>query len=411
MDQIGHGTHVAGIVAGKSELFVGVAPEATLLSYKVFTDYDGTDDETLIDAFLAAYDAGLNIQNAGGHYTLFYFDDLSTDMPSVSRIGGFVGMVEARTGKAMVETIAAGGSVITDFATLSGETYFVGMPNYPNYGGGFANYFTSWGGLYDLSIKPDIAAPGGDILSTWPTDSWAVASGTSMATPYVAGVAALYIGQYGGRKTNPNFNSTELIMKIISSGDSIAFNDGQTMTDYGLYAPVPQVGTGMINGFKVLNYTTLLSYTKFELNDTHHFSRYHSVQITNKNPSATVTYDFAMEDAAGFEVWSAESTRPKDLFEIKPIKIVPTVTLPKTVTLVPGQSKTVQFNFMYPEGLDNIPLYSGKILISSSLGEELSIPYMGLASNLEQDMKSQFQDGYPYIVSGLDNVAIDQKSS
>lgn len=70
-----------------------------------------------------------------------------------------------------------------------------------------------------------------------------------------------------------------------------------------------------------------------------------------------------------------------------------------------------RFNFMYPEGLDNIPLYSGKILISSSLGEELSIPYMGLASNLEQDMKSQFQDGYPYIVSGLDNVAIDQKSS
>ena len=101
-----------------------------------------------------------NIQNAGGHYTLFYFDDTSTEMPSVSRVGGFVGMVEARTGKAMVETIMAGGSVITDFATLSDETYFVGMPNYPNYGGGFANYFTSWGGLYDLTIKPDIAAPG-----------------------------------------------------------------------------------------------------------------------------------------------------------------------------------------------------------------------------------------------------------
>lgn len=38
MDQIGHGTHVAGIVAGKSDTgFVGVAPEATILSYKVFT--------------------------------------------------------------------------------------------------------------------------------------------------------------------------------------------------------------------------------------------------------------------------------------------------------------------------------------------------------------------------------------
>ena len=38
MDQIGHGTHVAGIVAGKSDTgFVGVAPDATILSYKVFT--------------------------------------------------------------------------------------------------------------------------------------------------------------------------------------------------------------------------------------------------------------------------------------------------------------------------------------------------------------------------------------
>lgn len=185
---------------------------------------------------------------------------------------------------------------------------------------------------------------GGDILSTWPTDSWAVASGTSMATPYVAGVAALYIGQYGGRKTNPNFNSTELVMKIISSGESIAWNDGQTITDYGMWAPVPQVGTGMINGFKVLNYTTSLSYAKFELNDTHHFSRYHPVQITNRNPSATVTYNFAVEDAAGFEIWLPDATnpRPKDLFELNPIKVAPTVGLPKSVTLAPGQSKTVQ---------------------------------------------------------------------
>jgi subtilisin family serine protease len=34
----GHGTHVAGIVAGKSEWYRGVAPEATLLAYKVFSE-------------------------------------------------------------------------------------------------------------------------------------------------------------------------------------------------------------------------------------------------------------------------------------------------------------------------------------------------------------------------------------
>lgn len=66
---------------------------------------------------------------------------------------------------------------------------------------------------------------------------------------------------------------------------------------------------------------------------------------------------------------------------------------------------------MAPDAADNIPLYSGKVLISSSLGEELAIPYMGLASNLEQDLKGQFQEGFPYVVSGLDNVEISQKSS
>jgi len=96
-----------------------------------------------------------------------------------------------------------------------------------------------------------VAAPGGDILSTYPTNSYATLSGTSMATPYVAGIAALYIGCYGGRKTNPNFNATELMMRIISSGVSLPYFDGQTTTDYGMYAPVAQVGTGLVNGYKV----------------------------------------------------------------------------------------------------------------------------------------------------------------
>lgn len=44
-------------------------------------------------------------------------------------------------------------------------------------------------------MKPEISAPGGYILSTWPVSqgSWAVYSGTSMATPYV-GILVLYVG-------------------------------------------------------------------------------------------------------------------------------------------------------------------------------------------------------------------------
>ncbi|KAJ0368273.1 hypothetical protein COL26b_010924 [Colletotrichum chrysophilum] len=59
LDILGHGTHVAGIVAGSSTNFVGVAPEASLYAYKVFTSTGETDEATLIEAFLKAYDDGI----------------------------------------------------------------------------------------------------------------------------------------------------------------------------------------------------------------------------------------------------------------------------------------------------------------------------------------------------------------
>jgi len=63
-DQQGHGTHVAGIIAGKNSYWTGVAPEATLYAYKVFDQAAGTDTATLIDSFLKAYSDGVDIISA-----------------------------------------------------------------------------------------------------------------------------------------------------------------------------------------------------------------------------------------------------------------------------------------------------------------------------------------------------------
>lgn len=493
MDDAGHGTHVAGIAVGQAPdgRFVGVAPEATILSYKVFTSIDSTTEDILIEAFLMAYEAdadiitcsvggaggwpgdawavvasriaeqgiiitiaggndgvegpyytsdgssaqnvlaiasveadvvasvaflanftlnnqtssaaigyyegsyavpstytgypiypislntsstddacdtlnvnltgkvalvhvgdcdGLvqqsNIQDAGAHATFWYLADDPFAIPDSSIIGGFTGTISQEAGAAIVETISAGGAVIADFTTINANNYFVGMSN-PVGTGGLPSYFTSWGPLYDLNIKPDIAAPGGDILSTYPTDTYAVLSGTSMATPYVAGVAALYIGYYGGRKSNPSFNASELLMRIISSGESLDYFDGTTLTNYGMYAPVAQVGTGIINATKVLGFTTSLSYAKFALNDTLHFAISHSVDITN-GAKDEVTYTCDIQDAAGFETWMPASSggdaapRPLDFFELEPAVMKPSVSLPTITTLAAGETRTVQ---------------------------------------------------------------------
>lgn len=488
MDDLGHGTHVAGIAVGQSISgpdFVGVAPEATILSYKVFSYYDGTTEDILIDAFLMAYkadadiitssiggaggwasdawavvasriaDKGVivtiaagndgeegpyyasdgssgdkvlavasveaietaevaflanftldnqtssavigyyegfepipytytgfpiyaisydteatddacealsvnltgkvvlvrvsaecdgatqqdNIQNAGAHVTLFYLAGNSTAIPDYSFTGGFTAVITKDSGLAIIKTLASGGEVIVDFTTITSDNYFVGMPN-PSGAGGLPNYYTSWGPLYDLSIKPDIAAPGGDILSTYPTDAYAVLSGTSMATPYIAGVAALYISHYGGRKSNANFNASEVLMRIISSGDSLPYFNGESLMEYDMYAPVAQVGTGIINATKVLEFTTSLSYAKFGLNDTRYFSASQSVDITN-GADDEVSYAYGVQDAAGFETWSAADAVPVEFSDLIPASMEASVTLPSVVTLAAGETRTV----------------------------------------------------------------------
>ena len=51
--------------------------------------------------------------------------------------------------------------------------------------------FSSRGPTLDNRTKPDIVAPGQDVRTSWPTDTYSVVSGTSIATPHIVGVIAL----------------------------------------------------------------------------------------------------------------------------------------------------------------------------------------------------------------------------
>ncbi|KAI8270861.1 Subtilisin DY [Colletotrichum sp. SAR11_239] len=377
LDLLGHGTHVAGIIAGKTEDYVGVAPDATLYAYKVMSRQGSTDAATLIESFLAAFNDGVDI--------------------ITSSIGGSSGWAEeawAVVASRLVEqgivvTISAANSgSIGPFYGSSGSSgknvLAIASADAPAVNTTRASSFTSWGLLNDLSVKPDITAPGGSIYSTYLDNGWTVMSGTSMSCPYVAGVAALYISAFGGREVHGKDFALKLGKQIIASGNVLAYHDG-AYTD--LPAPVPQVGNGLIDAFKLLHSNTTLDFDPIALNDTVNFRGDHTITVSNQG-SGDVTYHTSLQDAYGVETLLLDTANGdktvRRLPDLAPRKLEVDVSLPEDFTLKPGEEKAIPLKFKNPESHEwdssVLPLYSGKILISGDNGDELSVPYAGQAS-------------------------------
>ncbi|KAG4216991.1 hypothetical protein PC116_g34528, partial [Phytophthora cactorum] len=144
---------------------------------------------------------------------LFYNNEAPLIQPGTTDEETLIALVVAEIGEAIIDTYKKNGTVTADFS--------VNPENPIGYANPFANKpdtFTQWGPSFDLDLKPDIAAPGGNIFSTYLDGEYAIMSGTSMATPYVAGIAALYIGAFGGRSVHGKGFAHSLRRKIISSG-------------------------------------------------------------------------------------------------------------------------------------------------------------------------------------------------
>ncbi|KXH27592.1 subtilase [Colletotrichum salicis] len=409
-DEQGHGTHVVGILAGEdvSSGWIGVAPDAKLYSYKVFGPGDGTDQATIIDAFLRAYDDGMDVITA-----------------SIGGRGGFANNAWA----VVASRIAAEGVVVTIGAGNSGN----GGAYYASTGSSGENvlsvasaevkrdeatgedvlrpsYFTSWGGLYDLSVKPDVAAPGTDVFSTWPggdDNQFVLLSGTSMATPYIAGVAALYISKHGGRGVHGKRFARELSMRIISTGASLPWLLYSGEADEAYRAPSQQIGGGLVDAGKVVGYRTSLELVRFGLNNTANFRADQRVMVRNGG-NQTVRYSFEVESWAGVEMLKAfdgrdpgETPRIRYRAEILPTNISTKATIPNDFVLGPGEERRAEFVFEVPEGVNQtaLPAYGGRLLVKGSNGETVGIPYQGLAFDLQKQMESPFHGTYPWLRS------------
>lgn len=294
------------------------------------------------EGWCSSFTAEANLGAFDARYILTYTSSNASGDPYLAEWTLRRGILQTAAAEALVAAIEAGASINATFPTA---TEFVGVPNsHPRW----PSVFTSFGGTYDLSLKPDIAAPGTNIFSLYPGNAYAVMSGTSMACPYVAGVAALYIGQHGGRFVHGAGFAKQLAARILSSGNAVPWG---SEAGNGTYASVAQVGNGLVNATKVLDYKTELSFSKFALNDTHYFSRYHSVEVTN-NAAETVVYTFDLKPSGAFEAYwpKAEDAymapRMRYQYEVgnKPLQVIPNIKWPSgKFEVKPGGMKKAEY--------------------------------------------------------------------
>ncbi len=287
-----------------------------------------------------------NLEAIGARYIIFYRNDTSSGFEDLNSDGSSAYVISKASGEGIVNTYLAGGSATGDFSAAV-------QVNQPvtDGSGGVPDLYGNWGPLDDLSIKPDIAAPGSNTLSTYLNHGWFTTLYSSeAAAAYTAGIAALYIGQVGGRKTNPKYNATELAMRIISSGSARPFFDYGSNSLTSQLAPVAQVGCGLVNASKVLEYTTSLSFARFELNDTKHFQQSQKVDITN-NADVDVIYTFGVLDSIGIEAWNPSQGRIARQEELTFIDgLNAGVNLPSgTFKVSPGETEIAECVLLYHE--------------------------------------------------------------
>jgi subtilisin family serine protease len=219
-DDSSHGTHVAGIAAGNQDTpalgrrVSGVAPRAYLGNYKVFVETSsGLSPNANAPAIVAAIEAAVAddmdvINFSGGQPEIEPSRDVVALALDAAAAAGVVPVVAAGNdyGDMGAGSVSSPGNSAR--AITVGAVEIEGTPTARTH----ADFSSVGPTTVSLRLKPDVAAPGVDILSSVSGGTFSSFSGTSMAAPHVAGAAALL------RQRHPAWNVQQLKSALVQSG-------------------------------------------------------------------------------------------------------------------------------------------------------------------------------------------------
>ncbi|KAH7323272.1 peptidase S8/S53 domain-containing protein [Stachybotrys elegans] len=346
-----------------------------------------------------------NIAAAGGRRMLIYNNEPSTYEMTISTEGiESAGMVPASTGQEWVEMIGTGSTInlqMVDEAS-AGKLYKV---EEDTLAGGFTSYFTQWGPTNELFLLPTVLAPGSYMMSTFPLNKggYAVESGTSMATPYLAGCIALLIEAKG------KMSGTEINALLSSNARQNMFHDGRS--EHPWLGPVIQQGGGHVNIYDAVHTTTIVNTSSISFNDTEHQStQTFSIQNTG---SGLVIYTLGNSGSGTVYALGPDGNPIPSLHDYGDFPETVTnyaqLSFSPPVAIIPaGQSATIQVSATAPEGLNEsrIPIYNGYVTINGTNGDALTIPYLGVASNMKDAVILDTENGENYLFSSTSTDSI-----
>jgi len=184
LDVYGHGTHVAGLIAAERNDFgiTGVAYNAKIMPVRVLSSFGSGEPNNIAAGIRYAANNGANVINLS-----FKKDD--------DTFNQLTDAIQYANNKGSVVVMAAGnsGGIQPVYPAINADRWGIAVGS-SDINGRMADT-SNRAGSTPLDY---VVAPGVDIYSTTPYDTYDTLTGTSMATPHVAGVAALVLN------TNPN---------------------------------------------------------------------------------------------------------------------------------------------------------------------------------------------------------------
>jgi hypothetical protein len=372
MDDYGHGTHVAGIVAANHKYLTGVAPEATLLAYKVL-DNEGFGTDAMV---LAGVERALDPNNDGDPSDHADIVNMSLGGPT-SYDDPLVAAVERGTAAGVVFCISAGNN--NQIATIGSpgvalSAITVGATDIDDK---LASFFSSGGPLGGTwAVKPEVVAPGVNIASAYPGGRTFVASGTSMAAPHVSGLAALLLEEH------PDWTPADVKAAMVSTAKPIFERNRPVIS-------LVFAGGGRIDALRAIGATILPSPAT---------AAFGLVRTTDQPWTATTTVKLTNHGTAAETLTLRRPLVPSGA----------TLTVvPETVTLAPGATEELKLTLDvlgHAQPNDSDIVFSGILELTGSRSP-VQVPWMLIKSDVLTATYSGSEDFLMYLSDGQNRAA------